>query len=257
MTRRQRIIIFPAVVLLCCACDVRSGKTESTTTVPAEGARATPVATLTRATSTSHPSLTPSVTASTIAPAPLLFVEEFDAGAPYWLFMQAIAGPQSPEAQVEGGYLRLTLAVPDQWIYALYSAHTYADVRVDAQVELGADGEGATGLICRYDPATGWYEFNIYADQTYSLLFGQWLTEGVVRYTPLVVAESAQITPSVNRLGLACEGDILTPFINSVQMRRRQEKLHVLNGGQVGASAASFERAPIVITYDWISVSAP
>jgi hypothetical protein len=89
------------------------------------------------------------------------------------------------------------------------------------------------------------------------LLFGQWLADGVARYTPLVVAKSEEIAPSVNEIGLQCDGDILTPYINGVQLRRRQEKLHVLEQGQVGISASSFESAPLVILYDWVSVAEP
>ena len=171
--------------------------------------------------------------------------------------MQAGAGREPVDADAQHGLLSLDLGTPNQWVYALYDAHVYSDVRVAARLEFGAGGQGAAGLICRYDQAVGWYEFNIYADQTYALLFGQWLAEGVARYTPLVIAESEEIIPSVNELAFVCQGDILTPYINGVQMRRRQENVHVLNEGKVGLSAASFESAPVRISYDWVSVSNP
>jgi hypothetical protein len=60
------------------------------------------------------------------------------------------------------------------------------------------------------------------------------------------------IRPGPNEIGLACEGDVLTPYINGVQIRRRQESLHVLHEGQVGVSAASFEAAPLMIVVDWV-----
>ncbi|MFH1185683.1 MAG: hypothetical protein V1755_11710 [Chloroflexota bacterium] len=208
-------------------------------------------------TPTPSPSPVPPSPTATLAPAARSFRAEFDGGAPYWIFLQAAAGREALHADAASGSLRLTLSAPNQWAYALYDAHAYADVRVDARVELGAGGQGSAGLICRYDPLAGWYEFNIYADQTYTLLFGQWLAEGVARYTPLVIASSEKIAPAVNEIGLGCEGDILTPYINGVQIRRRQEKLHILHEGKIGISAASFENAPLSISVDWFGVIEP
>jgi hypothetical protein len=203
------------------------------------------------------PSPEPPTTTPTLAPARRLFTEEFDGAVPFWQFMQAGGRAEELEVDAGGGSLRLSLAAANLWAFAVYEPHTYTDVRVDAQVDLGTNGEGAAGLICRHDRAAGWYEFNIYADNTYAILFGQWLAEGVARYTPLVVSESEAIRPGANEIGLACEGDVLTPYINGVQIRRRQESLHVLNEGQVGVSAASFETAPLVIVVDWIRVGNP
>ena len=171
--------------------------------------------------------------------------------------MQAGGADEDLHAKAGSGSLRLNLGAANLWALAVYEPHTYTDVRLDALVDLGTSGEAAAGLICRHDRAAGWYEFNIYADNTYALLFGEWLAEGVARYTPLVVSESEAIRPGANKIGLACEGSVLTPYINGVQLRRRQEALHVLHQGQVGVSAASFETAPLDIVIDWIRVSSP
>jgi hypothetical protein len=208
-------------------------------------------------TSTVSPSPAPPTATPTLAPAERLFTEEFEGAAPFWQYVQAGGRDGALEADAGGGSVRLNLAAPNVWALAVYEPQAYADVRVDAQVDLGTSGEGAAGLICRHDPAAGWYEFNIYADNTYAILFGQWLAEGVARYTPLVISESEAIRQGANEIGLACEGDVLTPYINGVQIRRRQESLHVLHEGQVGVSAASFETAPLVIVVDWVRVGNP
>ena len=171
--------------------------------------------------------------------------------------MQAGGRAEDLEADAGAGSLKLRLTAANLWALAVYEPHTYTDIRVDALVNLDKSGEGAAGLICRYDPTAGWYEFNIYADRTYAILFGQWLAEGVARYTPLVISESEAIRPGANEIGLACEGNVLTPYINGVQMRRRQESLHVLDEGRVGLSAASFETAPLLIGVDWVRVGNP
>jgi len=80
---------------------------------------------------------------------------------------------------------------------------------------------------------------------------------GVLTSVALVVAGTDAITPSVNEIGLVCEGDVLTPYVNGTQLRRRQEKLHVLSEGRIGIAAASFESAPLTISYDRISVAEP
>lgn len=206
------------------------------------------------------PSLTPrpspiaSTATATLPPAPRFFTDEFDGQPAYWTFLSSPAAANSPLAEVRAGLLQLNLDLPNETALGLYGEQTYADVRLNAQVEFGPDGAGAAGLVCRYDRGAGWYEFNIYADQTYTLLFGEWLQDGVIRYTPLVISESEKISPAANEIGLECAGDVLTPFVNGVQLRRRQEKQHVLGEGQVGASVASFEEYPLVISYDWVAV---
>ena len=231
-------------------------QTPAATAVITQAARSSPLPASTATPSLAPVSPTAAITA-TLAPAPRMFTEEFDAGAPYWLFMQAAGSQSTFDPEAAAGMLRLGLEAPNQWAYAVYEAPAYSDVRIDAGVEFGAGGRGAAGLICRYDQAVGWYEFNIYADQTYTLLFGQWLAEGIARYAPLVTAQSEQISPTVNEISLVCEGDVLTPYINNVQMRRRQETVHVLAEGRLGVSAAAFEVAPLAIAFDWIRVSEP
>ena len=193
----------------------------------------------------------------TPAPAKRLFTEEFESGTSYWTFLQAGNAPEPIEGRALTGALRLSLDSANEWAYGLYEPFRYANVRVDAAAEFGTDGKGAAGLICRYDPSAGWYEFNIHSDQTYSLLFGTWLAEGVAHYTPLVIAQSEAIRPGTNEISLVCQDDVLTPYVNGVQLRKRLEKTYVLTDGQVGVTAGSFEDAPLTISYDWLSVSEP
>lgn len=202
------------------------------------------------------PSPVPPTATATLAPAARLFREEFDAGASYWDFLHSNNGNNLLAVETGDGTLQLSLKAGNLWALALYQPYTYADVRIDAQVNLSPGADGAAGVVCRYDPALGWYEFNIHPDGTYTLLFGQWLADGVTRYTPLVIAEAEAIAEGPNEIGLACSGDVLTPFINGVQMRRRQERQHVLTEGMVGLSAASFE-AGVVLSYDWVAVGNP
>ncbi|HET6847068.1 MAG TPA: hypothetical protein VFH29_09555 [Anaerolineales bacterium] len=211
---------------------------------------------------TPHPPTgTPTVSAipptatATPAPPPRDFTESFDALAPYWTFAYGGAPHQAEDPTVAAGLLRMDLTGPDQWAYALYAGQVYDQVRVDAVADFGPGA--SAGVVCRYDPDLGWYEFDIYADRSYSILFGQWLADGIARYTPLVVSESDAISPTVNEIGLVCQDNILTPYVNSTQLRRRQETQHLLTSGQVGLSAASSEAGAATVSFDWVSVGGP
>ena len=202
-------------------------------------------------------SSTPPLPTQTTPPAPRTFKEEFDGILPYWSFLQVDNGQPAANPTTDNGFLVFDLPSPNQWVYALYGAQRYTNVRVDAKVETRTSGDGGMGLVCRYDEKSGWYEFNIFADQTYEILFGQWLTKGVAQYTPLVRIDSEKIKPGVNEIGLLCQDNILTPFINGTQIRKWQDQKIGLKSGRVGISVSSFQDAPFPIAFDWVKVSEP
>lgn len=208
---------------------------------------------------TAVPSLSPvpfPASTETLAPAPRTFDEEFNGNLPYWAFQQIDNGQPFPGPNVEAGYLVFDLTAPNQWVYALYSGQDYQNVRVDAQVEVRA-GDGALGTVCRYSEKDGWYEFNIYSDQTYMLLYGQWLTQGIAHYTPMYHGDSEKIKSGANEIGLLCDGNILTPFINGVQMRKWDEQKFGLTHGKIGIAAASFADVPFNAAFDWVKLGEP
>lgn len=245
----QRFALFTLITLLT-ACQSRS---TANTPLPATAIQLP--------SPTALPSPTPSLIAPTavptLAPAPRSFTEQFDAEIPYWTFQQIDLGSPAATPTSDNGFLVFDLTSQNQWIYAFYNLPDYTDIRLDARVEVRAGEAGAVGLVCRYTEAGGWYEFNIFADQTYELLYGQWLAPGLARYTPLFRGVSEKIRSDANEIGLVCKGDALTPFINGVQMRIWQDTRIGLMDGQVGISAASFATLPYSIAYDWVKVSQP
>ncbi len=192
------------------------------------------------ATALPSPTPLPPTVTPTLPPAPRTFTEQFDGSLPYWTFQQVDLGQTEVTPNAAGGFLVFDLAAPNQWVYALYSVADYTDIRLDAQVEDRAGQTGAMGVVCRYTEDKGWYEFNIYPDQTYEILYGQWLSPGLARYTPLFRGESAKIKGDANEIGLSCVGSMLTPFINGTQMRIWQDNRIGLTDGKIGISAASF-----------------
>jgi hypothetical protein len=251
MKRSNLGFLMLAVVLA--ACQARSAE-PAATAVPTALPSPISTATLTPEPTAILPTASPS-------PSPLppsrVFTEEFTAGSPYWTYVQVDTGAALPSPRVAGGFLVFNMPSPNQWIYGIYEPFEYADVRLDAAVQVRSGGNAVPGLVCRYDEKLGWYEFDILDDRTYVLLYGQWLAEGVARYTPLVQAESDKLVSGENELGFLCQGDVLTPFVNGTQLRRRQESTYGLTGGKVGLAAASFEQAPAEIAFDWLKVSLP
>ncbi len=247
MIRSLRFL--PILLILCAAC--RPAGT-STPSMPTCTSVPSPVP-------TARPSLPPpSATATEPAlPGPRSFTEEFNGALPDWAFLQIDNGHPIPGPSAEGGFLVFDLNDVDQWVYALYGAQDYADVRLDARVEFRTGEDESAGVVCRYGEKQGWFEFNVYPDQTYTLMFGQWLAQDVARFTPLYRGTSEKIAPDADEIGLLCKGSALTPFINGVQMRIVQVAKYPLQDGKVGLSASSFDKSPVMAAYDWVKVSEP
>jgi hypothetical protein len=187
------------------------------------------------------------------APAPRDFTENFDSSSSYWTTF----GTNNivPDIQLQNGFWVFNLTKTNTWADAIYNAQTYQDVRVDAQVEVRAGNDGAVGIVCRYSPTNGWYEFNIYADQTYTIMYGQWLSPGIARYMPLHITGSEKIKTGANQIGLVCQGDSLTPYINNVRMITYEDNKVGLKDGNIGLTASSFSDVPFVAAFDWVKVS--
>jgi hypothetical protein len=226
-----------------------------------------PAATAPLATSTALPASLPTASATPTAPAaasptalhpaPRLFSESFDGPAPYWTYEQAGNGQPMAAPQIRDGFLVFDLAAPNQWAYAIYGGPDTADVSIQAQVQDRTGGDGAAGVVCRYDKVGGWYELEVFADGTYELLYGRWLTTGVAGYTPLYRGESAAVGAQENAIGLECRGNSLTPSVNGQPLRKWQELKFGLKQGKVGVSASSFADVPLAIAFDSVKVSEP
>jgi hypothetical protein len=209
-------------------------------------------------TQTAVPSLeatAPLALTATFAPAPRDFTENFDSSSPYWSTFGA--NNFVPDVQLQNGFLVFNLTQTNDWADTIYNAQDYQDVRVDAQVEIRAGNDGTVGVVCRYSQANGWYEFNIYADQTYMLVYGQWLSPGIARYMPLHRVGSEKIKAGVNQIGLGCQGNVLTPYINNVRMPVYEDNKVGLKNGNIGLTASSFNNVPLVAAFDWVKVSEP
>lgn len=243
-----RWIAFLLFVSLCAGCGAQ------VTPTPTAAVTATPLATPTAAPSPAPTRIKPTPTP---APGPRSFMQDFRSDPPYWTYLHVENGQPAPQPRIEDGFLAFDLASPNDWAYAIFSGHDYWNVTVSAHAQYRTSGDGAIGLVCRYNETKGWYELSVFADQTYALLYGQWLTNGVARYTPLYQGRSEKIQTDENEIGLGCQAQSLTPFINGTQLRTWQENKFGLSSGKVGLAVSSFSDAPFTVGFDWAKVSEP
>jgi hypothetical protein len=225
---------------------------------PTPKAESTPTAT---ATQTPPPPATATMTFTpaptfTPTPVPLFFTEEFNADLGAWASFQT-GGAQAPAVKLENDFLRIDFPAPNSWYYAIHNAHEYSGVFVNAR--FSGTPTGSLGVICDYSESKGWYEFNIASDGTYSILFGQWLTEGIAQYTPIIVdgSEYIQSGKLEYEIGLTCQDNLLLPHINGKLFRKVDVSRYGLTGGKIGINASSFEDIPMIATFDWVKVEEP
>ena len=191
-------------------------------------------------------------------PFPRSFTDEFDSSLAGWVILQA--GSESvPNTKTENSNFIMQMDSPFSWLYAVYGAQDYANVRIDAQFTNQAGSPSSTGLICRYSEEDGWFEYNVSTDGSYNLLYGSWLAVGIADYLPITDGASNLIQPSgaPQLIGLTCSETALALYINETIIRNVDVTNYGLTEGKVGITASSFENTPVVVMLERVIVSEP
>jgi hypothetical protein len=206
---------------------------------------------------TDTPSPTPTLE-PTLTPLPRLFTNEFDSSLAGWAILQA-GSEATPNIKNENSNLILQMDSPFTWVYAVYGAQDYDNIRVDARFANQGGSPASIGLICRYSDTDGWLEYNISTDGTYNVLYGQWLASGIADYLPVLSGASNAIQPSgtSQEIGLICSGTTLSLFIDQTLVRNVDVSRFELTNGKVGVTVSSFENTPVIAAFDWMKVSEP
>lgn len=188
-------------------------------------------------------------------PFPRFFTDQFDSSLAGWVILQA-GNEAVPNVSTENNSLRLQMDSPHTWLYALYGAQDYADVRLATQFVNSALSPAFFGLVCRYSETDGWFEYNVSTAGAYNVLYGKWLSVGVADYLPIIDGSSKQIGQSgeTQQIGLTCSGAVLQLYINGVLVRSVDISRYELTEGKVGLAASSFENVPVVAVFDWVTV---
>jgi hypothetical protein len=191
-------------------------------------------------------------------PLPRLFTNEFDSSLAGWVILQA-GSDTVPNIKIDNSALTLQMDSPYTWVYLLYGAQDYTDIRVDTRFVNDALSPASIGLICRYNESDGWFEYNVSTDGTYNVLYGKWLANGIADYLPILSASSKDIQSSgtSQEIGLICSETTLSLFINQKLIRSTDVSHYELTEGKVGLTASSFENTPVIVAFDWVKVSQP
>jgi hypothetical protein len=187
-------------------------------------------------------------------PVPLYFTDDFDTpDTSSWGTFQT-GGASASTLRIENGLLRFDLSAPDSWYNAIHITHEYEDINLTAK--FSGPPSGSAGLICRHSES-GWYEFNIASDGTYSVLFGQSLGDGIASYQPIANFASEYLTAGVMdyEIGLTCLQNQLSLFINGKLIRNFDVSRFALTGGKNGIAVAYFKDASAIVTFDWFRVA--
>lgn len=194
----------------------------------------------------------------TPTPFPRLFTNEFDSSLAGWVILQA-GSDSAPNIKTESSNLILQMDSPFTWVYAIYGAQDYDDIRIDTQFANQAGSPSSIGLICRYSETDGWLEYNVSTDKTYNVLYGKWLSNGVADYLPVLSGSSNAIQPSgaPQEIGMICSGTVVSLFVDQTIIRNVDVSRYELTSGKVGIAASSFENTPVIAAFNWVKVSDP
>src|SRR6266542_6082038 len=186
-------------------------------------------------------------------PLPRLFTNEFDSSLAGWVILQA-GSDTVPNIKIDNSALTLQMDSPYTWVYVLYGAQDYTDIRVDTRFVNDALSPASIGLICRYNESDGWFEYNVSTDGTYNVLYGKWLANGIADYLPILSASSNAIQPSgtPQEIGLLCSDTTLSLFVDQTLIRRVDVTSYKLATGKVGLTTSSFENTPVIAAFDWV-----
>jgi hypothetical protein len=194
----------------------------------------------------------------TPTPLPRLVTNEFDGSLAGWVILQA-GSDSVPNINMENSRLMLQIDSPYTWAYAIYGAQDYSDIHIEAEFTIQAGSPASIGLLCRYTESDGWFEYNVFTDGTYNVLYGQWLSTGIADYLPILSESSREIQPSgaSQEIGLICSDTTVSLFVNQIRVRNVDVSRYQLAEGKVGITVASFENTPVIAGFDWVKVSEP
>lgn len=192
------------------------------------------------------------------------FTEEFDSPLSNdWSILTVTgndaADPDKVTVEAEGGKLVWDFDSEYVYYYLFYGAQEYEDVTVELRADNRGRNSNSVSLICRYDPDTGWYEFNVDNGGLYNILYAEIDSNGDIGYNLITNGGSNAIKQGkeVNEYSITCKGDDLSLSINGDEVKTITEKTYSLREGQVGMSVSSFDVLPIQIEMDWFKVSEP
>jgi hypothetical protein len=201
---------------------------------------------------------TPTRTALANSPTPAaqgFYTEEFDRNIDTWMFFKK-SGKESEFSQViDKGKLVVHIS-PKQdepQAYLINSAFNYTDVQLEVVVTNNGNNANGVSLVCRYSDS-GWYEFIISNDQTYSIFVfspGGEVLQGGTAGTKKILSGKAK-----NVYTATCKGDELSLTVNGTPIETIKIK-YDFPEGKIGIGFSAPKNLPVDLEFESVKISQP
>lgn len=204
------------------------------------------------------PTLPPPPTATEAAPA--YFTEEFiSSSLPYWSYFLTSGDESKVTAKSGGDRLTIELQGTDIYFYLLYDPYIYTDVRIDARATNRGMNTNNISFICRYN-GTDWYEISISNGGLYWFYYGKWDKSGVTASYGVMTnggTDNIRTGKATNDYTVTCIGNKISLYVNGQLEGSYVDRDYDLREGQVGINVSSLNVYPIIIDFDYVTISQP
>jgi hypothetical protein len=187
---------------------------------------------------------------------PAFFTEDFVTDSlPNWSYFLMSGDENNMSITTGNHYLSFDLEGENVWVYLMYDPYTYTDVRIDARAENRGKNNNNVSMICRYSDA-GWYEFNIANNGLYWILAYDNTDNSY--YTIFNGGSTAiKMGKDTNDYTVGCVDNTLSLYINGTLVKSIKDTKYNFKEGQVGLGVSSFDVWPIIIDWDYVTISQP
>ena len=268
--RWRAALLALAVATLACSALGGGGATETPPKprVPTQTAKAEATAAVVVAEATATQTPKPTQTRPTALPSPtsppspgdVIYATDFD-DLKDWTTIFAVPEPKTPDyiAEIRKGKLYIQVDLRGTTVYAFYDFDLgQPDVQIDADVEtVAGPNRNNISLVCRAT-SDGWYEFSMNSG-------GRWI---IWRYDPkgrygekgiISMAEgfsrAINLQKAKNHLTAVCQGDMLTLYVNDVEVGSFTD--NAFSEGLIGVSVSTFDIKGAGVEFDDVAVSIP
>ena len=152
----------------------------------------------------------------------------------------------------ERGSLKFLLESPWQYVYYLYTPHTYENVRIDYEVENKGVNSNNVGLVCRYTDY-GYYEFIATSGGYYSIM--RYYEDGNKELAAGGIKSIRFGREKKNQFTAVCDEEYLTFIVNDVEIAHVHDD--EISEGLAGINVSAEDVVPVQIEINWIQISEP
>ena len=187
------------------------------------------------------------------------YLDEFDTNLDHWseFYMTEATDneyEEEAEAHLSDGGLWFDINLIDTYIYLFNNLYEYDNVSIAAETKNTGVGASYIALVCRYDSALGWYEFDISTTGDVTILRYSIADEN---FTTIAEGTSDAINQgnATNTFLGTCSGNELSLTINGEAWDTITDD--TFSSGLIGVSAGSMDNLPVQVIFNWMEITQP